>query len=140
MKILNCTPHEICIFEDAVYISEHRKYFIEPEKTKLVTIIPPSGILLNVHHETEFLPSILYECPVNGEVMIPVITQRIQDIDPIPDDADIIIVSNQYASAAVALNLPNVDKLYTIAHPVYERTSSGSIRPIGCLGLRKVKP
>ena len=125
---MNCTPHEIVIFapEDVEYVAEIRKNVVKNE-AKPITVIPKSNVLLNVKvHYEEF-------DKLNG---VPLFRMVVDSIDPVPDEADIVIVSAMYASIAIALNIPGIDRLYTVSQPVYDSVEKP--RPIGVLGLNKV--
>jgi len=41
------------------------------------------------------------------------------DIDPVPADYDIIIVSAMYATYAEKLGIDGLDRIYTVSNPVY---------------------
>lgn len=129
MEIMNCTPHQICIYaaDGVSYDPTTRKHYLTAN-SQLIDVIAPSGNLLNVRYKEEFVGDI------NG---IPVKAKRVADIDPIPPHAEAVVVSNQYASAALQLNIDRLDRLYTIGDPVYE--SKDNPRPVGCLCLIKVK-
>ena len=132
MRNLNATPHKINIFlpEQVYYDEKTRKHFLKsPKEEQPIKVIEPSGKLLNAK-----VSYILKETKEG----IPIFVAKPETIDPIPEDYDIIIASNLYASYAIQFNLPNLDKLYTISQPVY--IDKENPKPIGCLGLNKVKP
>jgi len=130
VKILNTTPHPIHIFnpEQVYYDEKRRKHFLKNKDEKPVVIIEPSGILLNV--KTKY---ILQE--VKGG--IPIYIKLIEGIDPLPGEHDILIVSKTYANTALQFNLKGLERLYTVSQTVY--TNKNNPRPIGCLGLNKIK-
>ena len=131
MRILNATPHPIYFYKEhqVCYDEKQRKYFLEDPNTEPAFVIEPSGVLLNV--------KVKYSLKEVKDG-IPIYVQEVEHLDPVPEDYDIVIVSNLYASYAIKFGIAGVERLYTISQPVY--ADENNPRPIGCLGLDKVKP
>jgi len=119
MNILNFTPHPINIIcgTSVIFNKEIRKYV--STDPKIIKTITSSGML-----------SVKYEI-CNGASIdgIPIRIKKMTGIDPIPQGADIGIVSGLYASAT------KDDRAYSIIDPVFEPTGK---RVIGSLGIGKV--
>jgi len=128
LKIYNGTPHKINIYkkEDTEYKPEIRKYIVKDGAKPIITI--DSNGLLNAkieYTEKEVKDNItIYKMNATG-------------VDTVPENYDIVIVSNLFATVAKDFNIEGVDKLYTVANPVYD--NSENPRPVGCLGLLKVR-
>lgn len=130
--VLNCTPHEITIVssDDVEYAAQLRKYVVREgiEAPRVLAVIPKSGILLNVQFEDVDAE------PVNLDgVTIPTRKRQPASVDPIPGDADYVVVSALYASA---ITDPAVKaRLLTVGDPVYTRDGR---TVLGCLCLNRV--
>lgn len=122
IKVFNGTPHPINIVSNGVYNTSIRKYTIGNGEDPVIDgSIPSSGIL-------SALVKTVDSDPLVGLFSIPVFKKEIQGVDPLPDGYDVYIVSALYANAYRAV-YGNMDKLYTVADPVYSedgRTILGS--------------
>jgi len=131
IRILNATPHPIYFYKEhqVRYDEKQRKLFLEDSDTEPTFVIEPSGILLSA--------KVKYSLKEIRDG-IPIYIQEVEHLDPVPQDYDIVIVSNLYASYAIKFGIAGIEKLYTISQPVY--ADENNPRPVGCLGLDKVKP
>ncbi len=126
-RIFNGTPHNIVVFakDNVEYIPEIRKYVLKNQNAIPIATIPSNGML---NAAVDFVET--------GTIDdIPIFNIVAKNVDPIPD-ADIVIVSNMYATYAKQFNIAGLERLYTIGNPVYQNRENP--RPIGCLGLVKV--
>ena len=117
MTIFNGTPHEINIFENAIFNPEIRKY----QGGNLVMTIPSNG-MLNDKIETETKPKI-------GN--IPIFGKKLVSCDEPPKGYDMIIVSALYSSAIQKSEF-NHSNCFTVCDPVF---SNDGKTIVGCLGL-----
>ena len=120
MRIHNGTPHAIRIVDkdSATYNAEIRKW-VSAEPIFLEDI-PSSGML----------SAVIITDDMDGVAGLPVRRKLVASCDPVPD-ADVIIVSVMYASAARQFGY-SIENLYTVADPVY--TEDGS-KVLGSLGI-----
>ena len=119
MRIFNGTPHDVTIIDSKSVESRPEIRKLVSENPVVIAKIPSDG-MLNVHFE------LVEGDPING---IPTRNKVRKDIDAIPQDADIAIVSGLYASTT------DDPRAYTVIDPVYD--TSGK-KVIGCLAIGKV--
>lgn len=131
MAIINCTPHDIHIYDAAAvtFVPAQRKYILNMDTIGIVslhTIIPKSGQMLSAKMDTR----------QDGytDDGISIVLNTVTAIDPLPPGDDLCIVSQIYASAVRKLGLPT-DRLLCIGDPVYATTDGK--QPMGCLNLQR---
>lgn len=121
--IINCTPHKINVVSSAEFSAKDRKY-IATEQTTVLRTIEPSGILLNCKIESATSD------PIDG---IATIKSSYPSVDAVPINCDYVICSAMYVAARQALGY-DTSMCLTVGDVVY---SSGDIKPIGTLNLRR---
>lgn len=122
--IVNGTPHEITIYAEAdcTLDSASRKLILRENATPLFKI--PAGTPLNAKTQVSELAD--SEFPfLRGAV-------EFVEADPLPEEGDIVVVSNLYRSALKELGR-DTSKVATVGGTVY--ADSDNPRPVGCLYL-----
>lgn len=122
--IVNGTPHKIAIYTEAdcTLDSASRKLILKENATPLFGI--PAGIPLNAKTQvSEFADS---EFPFLRGVV------EFVEADPLPEEGDIVVVSNLYRSALKELGR-DTSRVATVGGTVY--ADSDNPRPVGCLYL-----
>ena len=121
MKVDVFVPHDINIYLtwDVQYVSKIRKYVVKENAEPIITL-PKSGKVLSVLYEQKTRNAI------NG---IPVTHKVITDIDLIPSDTSVAIVSGLYASAT------NDPRVYTVMDAVFSQDGK---TVVGCLSIGKI--
>jgi len=118
-KIFNGTPHSINIVNNGVFDPNIRKWVTD--KPNVVMSIPSNGVL------SSKVSSVDLE-PIDG---IPVHGKKFTGVDPIPEEFDVVIVSQMFCSGVVSQG-GDVSKLFTISDPVY---SLDGKTILGCRGI-----
>lgn len=90
MKIVNCCPHTVNIYSNAVFDPATKMY----RGGSCIASIPPSGFLASAKVSVEFSHTLESD---NSD--IPVYNQEVVKISELPEDADFYIVSAMYAQA-----------------------------------------
>ena len=124
--IVNGTPHEITIYAEAdcTLASASRKLILKENATPLFGI--PAGIPLNAKTQIKELRNPNPEFPfLKGAV-------EFIEADPLPEEGDIVVVSNLYRSALKELGR-DTSRVATVGGTVY--ADSDNPRPVGCLWL-----
>lgn len=127
LKIYNGTVHEINLYSvnDTIAVQDGRKLVLKEGATPLLKLA--SGKNLNAVKSNADLPEHLVnsELPLKGGVIF-------TSYDEIPNDYDIVIVSNLFRSAVKELG-GDTSKLATVDGVVYQ--SEIDMRPCGCINL-----
>ena len=120
-RILNCTPHEICLYDENDIINKGERYLNVAEGTKPELVIAPSGTIATAKME------------IGGTKWA---RERIwKDVNVLPEGYDIYIVSAQYALAAKDLG-QDVSKLRTIVGAI--KDPNDDRKTVGCYDLAKI--
>lgn len=121
LRILNCTPHEICLYNENDIINKGERYLHVSSETKPELVIAPSGTIATAKME------------IGGTKWA---RERIwKDVNVLPTGYDIYIVSAQYALAAKDLG-QDVSKLRTIVGAIKDLNDDR--KTIGCYDLAKI--
>ena len=122
LKIYNGTPHEIRIVRNGVYEASIRKYVLpEGQDMEIIVSLPSCGVSSAKIEKQE----------VDSLGDIPIQSQRVTGIDPLPKGYDAYVVSAIYAVVARQLGM-ETSKLYVIADPVF---SADGRTVLGCRAL-----
>lgn len=122
LKFYNGTPHEIHIVRNGVFEPQIRKYVLPEGRGLDIIVSLPSNAVLSAKIEKVETASL------DG---IPVQSQKVTGIDPLPEGYDAYIVSAIYAVAARQLGM-ETSKMYVIADPVF---STDGRTVLGCRAL-----
>ena len=121
MKILNCTPHEICLYNENDIINKGERYLHVAEETQPEIVIAPSGTIATAQME------------LGGTKWN---RKRIwKDVNDLPEGYDIYIVSAQYALAAKDLGR-DISKFRTIVGAI--KDLNDDCKTIGCYDLAEI--
>jgi hypothetical protein len=124
MNIFNGTSHTIDFYDLSQCESDKdgRKLWLKAGEKPIYSL--PAGVNLNCQKTNAPSPEGDFPFMVRGGIVF-------TGYDPIPEDSDLVIVSNLYRSAVQSLG-GDTSKLATIDSSVYE---DGNPRPVGCIGL-----
>lgn len=124
MRIINGTQHEISVYSlDDVYEIQGGRKLVLKEGAK-PTLVIPAGRNLNAQRGN--LPAPAGAPPyIKGAVVF-------TGHDPIPEEGDIVVVSNLFRSAVRELG-GDTSRLATVDGTVY--ADETAVRPIGCTAL-----
>lgn len=121
-KIFNGTPHEIHIVRNGVFEASIRKYVLpEGQDLEIITSLASCGVASAKIEKVE----------VDSLGNIPIQSQKVTGIDPLPEGHDAYVVSAIYAVAARQLGM-DTSKMYVIADPVF---SADGRTVLGCRAL-----
>ena len=120
MKILNCTPHEICLYNENDIINKGERYLHVAEGTQPEIVIKPSGTVATAQME------------LGGTRQN---RKRIwTNVNDLPEGYDIYIVSAQCALAAKDLGR-DISKFRTIVGAIKDLNDR---KTIGCYDLAEI--
>lgn len=121
MNVLNCTPHQICLYNENDIINKGERYLHVAEGTQPEMVIEPSGTVATAQME------------LGGTKWS---RKRIwKDVNDLPNGYDIYVVSAQYALAAKDLGR-DISKLRTIVGAIKDLNDDR--KTIGCYDLAEV--
>lgn len=126
MNLVNCTPHEITVFDFGLTDQSNPRRLMLPSGTAPLKIIPTSGIVLNA---TKAESTINEELTAALGVKVKS-TPKFVAYDPLPE-GDFFLVSRMYKQAVSELG-GDTSKLLTVGETVFTPDKPS---PAGCCSL-----